>query len=952
MATESPVRLMPGGSLSNGIRTSGAPAPSLDSELSMLLKERSRYESMVNGDVLMHRSESAPPSVEGSLAAVSGLLDPSSFGPGRISKGLAEREESYESEEQLRSDPAYLAYYNSHINLNPRLPPPIISWDNLRLAQRLAGGNKDSNWKLRSFDDNNSRSLFASQPIMPEDSLEHVEDDPEQHKAALEGALGHGFGAHGRSLVDLIQQDFPRTPSPVYSYNHDGKEDSSSNMSNVEMQLMHLQEMSHLDSSQVVPESSGRHSPFPPKRSPSAEPTVSGDQLGSIGMGNAVKRSGSSNAIDLGAALQGLSMQESTNFDTVQQQQSQRDKGGDQHSQMRYRQQQHQHQRRSQRAPVQQPSSQTYTEFLEDQMQQFGLTNEAGTAPPLQPGSSNSNAFAAAAAAAAMSYIAAGNPYYQNLQSVYGQQQYGLSGYQSTPLMGGTYSSPNALFDNAAARLSARSALAGASGGIDRQQLYKYAQQQQQQQQQVDGGVSSSSLQEALYLQYLQRAADEVALRNYLQSESSDLGYIGDHKHHFGRSASSSSLKPNPLYYGGRTVPPYYSSLGSTSASSSVLHREALASLRSGLNYGWQRGSDLGDDIRGSVLLEEFKSSKSRRFELSDIVGHVVEFSADQHGSRFIQQKLEAATAEEKAMVFDEVLPQAFTLMTDVFGNYVIQKFFEHGNSQQRRELANLLVGHMLELSLQMYGCRVIQKALEVCDVDQQTQLVVELDGHVMRCVRDQNGNHVIQKCIECVPPDKIQFIISAFYGQVLVLSTHPYGCRVIQRVLEHCTDDQKQAGIMEEILGATCSLAQDQYGNYVIQHVLEHGKPHERSEIITKLAGQIVQMSQHKFASNVVEKCLEFGGPAERQILVDEMLGTTDENAPLQAMMKDQFANYVVQKVLETCSDQQREMLLGRIKVHLHALKKYTYGKHIVARVEKLVAAGERRGAAAHATI
>lgn len=62
---------------------------------------------------------------------------------------------------------------------------------------------------------------------------------------------------------------------------------------------------------------------------------------------------------------------------------------------------------------------------------------------------------------------------------------------------------------------------------------------------------------------------------------------------------------------------------------------------------------------------------------------------------------------------------------------------------------------------------------------------------------------------------------------------------------------------------------------------------------------------------------------------------------SPCQAMMKDQFANYVVQKVLETCSDQQRELILSRIKVHLNALKKYTYGKHIVARVEKLVAAG-----------
>jgi len=48
--------------------------------------------------------------------------------------------------------------------------------------------------------------------------------------------------------------------------------------------------------------------------------------------------------------------------------------------------------------------------------------------------------------------------------------------------------------------------------------------------------------------------------------------------------------------------------------------------------------------------------------------------SADQYGSRFIQQKLETATTEEKNMVCDEIMLHAFSLMTDVFGNYVIQK--------------------------------------------------------------------------------------------------------------------------------------------------------------------------------------------------------------------------------------------------------------------------------------
>jgi len=57
--------------------------------------------------------------------------------------------------------------------------------------------------------------------------------------------------------------------------------------------------------------------------------------------------------------------------------------------------------------------------------------------------------------------------------------------------------------------------------------------------------------------------------------------------------------------------------------------------------------------------------------------------------------------------------------------------------------------------------------------------------------------------------------------------------------------------------------------------------------------------------------------------------------------MMKDQYANYVVQKILETCNEDQRELLLSRVKDHMQALRKYTYGKHIVSRVEQLCGDG-----------
>lgn len=124
-----------------------------------------------------------------------------------------------------------------------------------------------------------------------------------------------------------------------------------------------------------------------------------------------------------------------------------------------------------------------------------------------------------------------------------------------------------------------------------------------------------------------------------------------------------------------------------------------------------QREHDPTQVVR-SPLLEEFRANSkgNKRYELKDIYNHVVEFSGDQHGSRFIQQKLETANSDEKEQVFREIQPNCLQLMTDVFGNYVVQKLFEHGNQSQKKILANQMRGHVLALSTQMYGCRVVQK--------------------------------------------------------------------------------------------------------------------------------------------------------------------------------------------------------------------------------------------------
>uniref|UniRef100_A0A7S2KW90 PUM-HD domain-containing protein n=1 Tax=Zooxanthella nutricula TaxID=1333877 RepID=A0A7S2KW90_9DINO len=345
----------------------------------------------------------------------------------------------------------------------------------------------------------------------------------------------------------------------------------------------------------------------------------------------------------------------------------------------------------------------------------------------------------------------------------------------------------------------------------------------------------------------------------------------------------------------------------------------------------------------GNPLIEALKSrDRAANVELSDLAAHIAEIAQDQYGSRLIQQKLEVASEEEKALAFKSVLAKMPQLTTDVFGNYVIQKFFEYGSAEQRRILAEQLVGQVLKLSLHMYGCRVVQKALDSVPIEQQVLLIGELKGMVLKCIEDQHGNHVIQKCIERLPTDRIGFIVESFLGQTNRMAKHCYGCRVIQRLIEYCASAQISP-LLDETLRFCMELATDQYGNYVVQHVMEHSsRPGDRQMLMQIVRKNILQLSCHKYASNVIEKALGCGTLEERALLIQAIVGEPgDQHPPLLTMMRDRFGNYIVQRVIALAQGPQREALLWKLHEHMPALKKSnTYGKHIISALERAQAA------------
>lgn len=217
MATESAMRIVEGNVTNRPSKDSALFGSRMKNmaaeELGLLLKGHRFQGDQV--DTIPNRSGSAPPSMEGSFAAIGNLLAQQSSNLNLSPSSLSSALRDHESEEQLRSDPAYFAYYCANVNFNPRLPPPLISRENRWLVRHI--GASGGNWKTTSVDDSGNITLNLSC-----NSLSTHEEEPEDDRSPRQGSDDWGensttvsmgqnsallVGRH-KSLVDLIQVMF------------------------------------------------------------------------------------------------------------------------------------------------------------------------------------------------------------------------------------------------------------------------------------------------------------------------------------------------------------------------------------------------------------------------------------------------------------------------------------------------------------------------------------------------------------------------------------------------------------------------------------------------------------------------------------------------------------------------------------------------------------------------
>ncbi|KAJ5623963.1 ARM repeat-containing protein [Penicillium lagena] len=350
-------------------------------------------------------------------------------------------------------------------------------------------------------------------------------------------------------------------------------------------------------------------------------------------------------------------------------------------------------------------------------------------------------------------------------------------------------------------------------------------------------------------------------------------------------------------------------------------------------NGGYRFTEGVGRGAAPQRRQGESDSTQLTRFAnypLEHYKGELYTLCKDQHGCRYLQRKLEERTPEHVQLIFSETYMHVIELMTDPFGNYLCQKLLEYSNDEQRTALIDHAAPQLVKIALNQHGTRALQKMIEFISTAEQIQTVIRaLEHHVVELVQDLNGNHVIQKCLNRLSPEDAEFIYQAVGANCVVVGTHRHGCCVLQRCIDHASGAQK-AHLIAQITANSFALVQDPFGNYVVQYILDLAEPHFTNPLCQTFGGNISSLSKQKFSSNVIEKCLRTADPLIRREMIDEMLSGNE----LEKMLRDSFANYVVQTAMDFADPDTRNRIVESVRPILPSIRQTPHGRRIAGKM------------------
>jgi len=302
--------------------------------------------------------------------------------------------------------------------------------------------------------------------------------------------------------------------------------------------------------------------------------------------------------------------------------------------------------------------------------------------------------------------------------------------------------------------------------------------------------------------------------------------------------------------------------------------------------------------------------STPQRPPLDALLGQVRRLSRDQVGCRLVQQALDEEGPMAATLILNEGLPFWGEAMVDPFGNYLFQKILERITAEERIMLVKTVSTRLVNASLNLHGTRSVQKIVELCTKDEENaKSSSDKDG----AANEETAADVLTKALT---PAAARLCIDS------------HGNHVIQRILLKLGHKHSKF-VFDAVAESVGDVARHRHGCCVIQRCLDSPPGPARSNLVCRIVDKSLELMQDAYGNYVVQYVLDVCSDDDVHAVCESVVGKVN----LLAIQK--FSSNVMEKCLERCSDRVKEHYMQELSdpERIRELMMDPFGNYVVQR-------------------
>lgn len=387
-----------------------------------------------------------------------------------------------------------------------------------------------------------------------------------------------------------------------------------------------------------------------------------------------------------------------------------------------------------------------------------------------------------------------------------------------------------------------------------------------------------------------------------------------------GRMKNYAPMQNNPRSHSRSNLP---ADVGFNDQSSYQFRDESFSSA--GADTQFSAPSDIGTsqhrEAAGKDLLTNNEIvanlyASPKRPPLRDLLGHVRRLSRDQVGCRLLQQALDEEGDTAATAILTEGLSFWGEAMVDPFGNYLFQKILEKITPVERVLLIKTVSPRLVNASLNLHGTRSVQKVVELCAIDEASHIVGDDDSNSQESESKKKKETAAEILTKALTPAAARLCIDS------------HGNHVIQRILLKLPYQYSQF-VFEAVANSVGDVARHRHGCCVIQRCLDSPPSGARSNLVRKIVEKSLELMQDAYGNYVVQYVLDVCSDEDVHSVCESVVGKVS----LLAIQK--FSSNVMEKCLERCTDRVRESYLEELseQERIRELMMDPFGNYVIQR-------------------